>query len=51
MFSGAGASHCKCSEPHPSVDVLAQLVLVHVVRLKQQHRVKVAITNVTENRG
>ena len=51
MFSCARSSHGEGPESHPSVDVLALLVLGDVVRLEQQHRVEVAVPDVAKQRS
>ena len=50
MLSGAGTPHGQGPQAHPSVDVLAELVLVGVVGLKEKHRVEVAVADVAEER-
>ena len=49
MLSSAGSSHRQSSESHLSVYVFAELVLLLVVRLEQQHGVEVAVADVAEN--
>ena len=51
VLAGASAAHGQSPESHLSVDVLTELVLVRVVRLEKQHRVEVAVADVTKQRS